>query len=84
MSESLDGAVHLAPVFLVFYSVALVIFLLAFCECDVHLRKAILVDVDAYGDDGETRLVFRVSLQIPYLFLVQEQFAVALLLVVVV
>lgn len=84
MSESLDGTVHFAPVLLVLYSVSLVVLLLSFCKGDVHLCEPFLIDVDTDGYYCETRLVLCVRLKVSYFFFVQEQFAVALLFMVVV
>ena len=82
--EAFHSAVHLSAVLLVFQRIALVVFLLSFCESDIKFCKTLVVDIQFYRYDCESGLMFSVLLEIPYLLLVEQQFPVTPGLVVII
>lgn len=82
--EAFHSAVHLSAVLLVFQRIALVVFLLSFCESDIKFCKTLVVDIQFYRYDCESGLMFSVLLEIPYLLLVEQELPVTPGLVVII
>lgn len=73
--------VHLPTVFLFLESLAFVKLFLTSGKGDIHLGSTVLVDENQNRDDGKTHILGS-GLEMTYLALLEQKFAVALSLVI--